>query len=216
LTATPIQNNLIEIFNLVTILKPGYLGTYEDFKKNYRELETLKQDNYLQKLIKKVMVRHLRKDTILNDVKRYVETIWITFTEEEQRVYKDLEKLFGSNGSLAKITYLKELCSSREACYLSLKDTENPSLETSSQPILDAIASLPHHSKAKRLVELIQSLGDEKVVVFTEYRATQFYLEWYLLQHNISSVSFRGGINSGRKTWLTELFKQDRQVFIAT
>src|SRR5699024_12199922 len=31
LTATPIQNKLIEIFNLVSILKPGHLGNYDSF-----------------------------------------------------------------------------------------------------------------------------------------------------------------------------------------
>src|SRR5690625_7595434 len=30
-TATPIQNNLLEIFNLVSILKPGHFGLYDTF-----------------------------------------------------------------------------------------------------------------------------------------------------------------------------------------
>lgn len=33
LTATPVQNQLIEIFNLISILKPGHLGNYESFWK---------------------------------------------------------------------------------------------------------------------------------------------------------------------------------------
>src|SRR5690625_1845273 len=37
ITATPIQNNLLEIFNLVSILKPGYLGDHETFVKKHHK-----------------------------------------------------------------------------------------------------------------------------------------------------------------------------------
>ena len=35
LTATPIQNDLIELFNLITILKPGHLSTLQKFKGDF-------------------------------------------------------------------------------------------------------------------------------------------------------------------------------------
>ena len=50
------------------------------------------EDTYLNKLIQKVMVRNRRKDTILNDVKRNVHSVWINFTEEEQQVYEELNQ----------------------------------------------------------------------------------------------------------------------------
>ena len=217
LTATPIQNNLIELFNLVSILKPGYLGSYESFTKKYGKLRGDQlQDTYLRKLVQKVMVRNRRKDTILNDVKRNVHSVWIQFTEEEQRVYDELNDFLQSFSSLSKITFLKELCSSREACYLSLQNSSNELLRNSCKTILEKIAALPHHAKAQKLVEMIQQLGEEKVIVFTEYRATQFYLQWYLQQHGITSVAFRGGLKRGRKQWITELFQNNIQVLIAT
>lgn len=217
LTATPIQNDLIEIYNLVTILKPGYLGNDKTFAKKYHEKTAKKIDNnYLQKLIKKVMVRNLRKDTLLNDVKRNVHTVWLQFTEEEQKVYSELEHVFQGLSSLSKITYLKELCSSREACYLSLQKTTNHDILAVQSKFLELIAALPHHVKAIKLIEMIEQIGDEKIIVFTEYRATQYYLQWYLQQHRISSVTFQGGMNKGRKEWITQLFAQDKQVLIAT
>lgn len=217
LTATPIQNNLLEIFNLVTILKPGYLGDYESFVKKYHKNNKQHLQNaYLQKLIKKVMIRNRRKDTLLDNVKRHVHTIWLQFTEEEQAVYKQLENTFHGLSSLSKMTYLKELCSSREACYLSLQKTTNNDILNVQTDLLDMIAALPHHVKAKKLIEMIEQIGQEKIIVFTEYRATQYYLQWYLHQHQISSVSFQGGLKKGRKEWITQLFEQDKQVLIAT
>lgn len=212
LTATPVQNKLREIFNLVTVLKPGYLGTYESFKKKYRTENAIQADSHLRKLIQQVMVRNARKDTLLADVKRRIQTIWLTFNQEEQDAYDSLASEFSGSNTLAKITYLKELCSSREACYLSLEASDKQSY----QDLLEKIAMLPHHVKAKKLVEIIRKLGDKKVIVFTEYRATQYYLQWYLAQYDISSVPFRGGMKASRKTWMMELFQNNKQVLIAT
>ena len=35
LTATPVQNNLEELYNLVTLLKPGHLKTQKAFKEEF-------------------------------------------------------------------------------------------------------------------------------------------------------------------------------------
>src|SRR5690625_3044550 len=217
LTATPIQNKLIEVFNLVSILKPGYLGSYETFTKKYgkKNADNL-NDTYLTKLIQKVMVRNRTKDTLLKDVKRNIHSVWLEFSSEEQEVYEELDQFLHGFSSLSKITFLRELCSSRQACYLSLQNSKNGQLKMESEHILNKIAVLPHHVKAKKLVELIQTLNEEKIIVFTEYRTTQYYLQWYLEQHDITSVAFRGGLKKGRKEWIKELFKNNAQVFVAT
>lgn len=216
LTATPIQNKVMELFHLVSILKPGYLGNYEQFTKTYNKnkMDTL-QDSHLNKLIQKVMVRNRRKDTILKHIKRNVHNITLEFNAEEQKVYDNLAHHLQTSQPLAKITFLKQLCSSREACYLSLQKN-SPLTKDVEKSILRDIEQLPHHTKAKKLVTLIRELKHEKVIVFTEYRATQFYLQWYLNEAGITSVAFHGGLRRGQKQWVTELFKRDVQVFIAT
>ena len=35
LTATPVQNDLKELYTLITLLKPGQLGTYADFQRQF-------------------------------------------------------------------------------------------------------------------------------------------------------------------------------------
>ena len=42
------------------------------------------------------------------------------------------------------------------------------------------------------------------------------YLQWFLKQHGISSVPFRGGFKRGKKDWMRELFQNHAQVLIAT
>ncbi len=71
------------------------------------------------------------------------------------------------------------------------------------------------NSKAEKALELINQI-DDKVIIFTEYRATQLYLQWFLKQNGITSVPFRGGFKRGKKDWMRELFQKNVQVLIAT
>ncbi|MFD1038467.1 DEAD/DEAH box helicase [Virgibacillus byunsanensis] len=219
LTATPVQNQLTDIFNLVSILKPGHLGNYETFLEQYgRNRKKIKHDVYLKQLIQKVMIRNTRQHTELNNTKRHIDTIWIDFTPEEQDLYEQIDRLTGEFSTFSKITLLREICSSREACYLSLQKMvrEDSKKDSSIQPMLEKIEQLPNHSKAQHVVELIKKIGNEKVIIFTEYRASQFYLQWYLKQNDITSVPFRGGFKRGKKDWMRQLFKDHAQVLIAT
>lgn len=64
LTATPIQNRIEEIFNLVSLLKPGHLGSETTFYEKYkRDARSLNDDEHLKELVNKVMIRNRRADT---------------------------------------------------------------------------------------------------------------------------------------------------------
>ncbi|WP_439647374.1 DEAD/DEAH box helicase [Aquibacillus saliphilus] len=220
LTATPVQNKLIDIFNLVSILKPGHLGNYEDFTDLFgKDRKNLFNDAHLKQLIQKVMVRNRREDTGIDWTKRNVETIWIDFTPEEQSAYQELSRISKESPNFSSITYTRELCSSREACYLSLRKLLSQDREISNRAdydnLMKQIEQLPHHAKAHKVIELIENT-DEKFIIFTEYRASQLYLQWYLQQHGISSVPFRGGFKRGKKDWMRQLFENHAQVLIAT
>ncbi|SDN07376.1 DEAD/DEAH box helicase [Sediminibacillus halophilus] len=220
LTATPVQNKLSDIFNLVSILKPGHLGNYEDFTANYgKDRNNLFNDEHLKQLIQKVMVRNRRQDTKVDWTERKVQTVWIAFSESEQQAYDELTSITSKADTFSSITLTRELCSSREACYLSMKKMLQQEKQIANreayQDFLKVIEELPHHAKADKVVELIGNT-DEKFIIFTEYRATQLYLQWYLQQHGISSVPYRGGFKRGKKDWMKQLFQNHAQVLIAT
>ncbi len=219
LTATPIQNNLSDLFNLVSILKPGYLGNLTDFKKKYKkEAKQSADQEHIHSLLSKLMIRNRRKDTGLDSSKRIVTNERLAFSSEEKHLYQQLDALRTAYPSFTWLTLAKELCSSREACFMSLKQlAANANTETAAllNDFMTQLGTLPHHVKAKRMVEIIQQ-SEEKFIVFTEYRATQFYLQWYLQQHGISSVPFSGKFNKGKRDWMKQLFKTQAQVLVAT
>jgi SNF2 family DNA or RNA helicase len=59
LTATPVQNHLEELYNLITLLKPGQLNTYRSFKKNFVDSKDgieVKNVDKLKALLSDVMI----------------------------------------------------------------------------------------------------------------------------------------------------------------
>lgn len=227
LTATPVQNRVEEIFNLVSLLKPGHLGNEAYFTEVFSAKErSLDDHEHLRELINKVMIRNRRGDTGIDWPKRHVETVAIDFSETEQALYDSISELKSASdftaNSFSIMTLQREACSSREAVYMTLKKMlDRPEEEGQPLPehvikeLMTLIDQVTQNTKAKKVVELIQSIND-KVIIFTEYRATQFCLQWYLQQAGITSVPFRGGFKRGKKDWMKELFKNRVQVLIAT
>ncbi len=91
LTATPVQNNLVELYNLLTLLEPGHLKTEANFKKTYiRRGSPLDPRNreHLRSLLSEVMVRNTRSLVNLNLPARYAQTFVVTPNEDEAELYR--------------------------------------------------------------------------------------------------------------------------------
>ncbi|MEC2073806.1 MULTISPECIES: DEAD/DEAH box helicase [Alkalihalophilus] len=221
LTATPVQNKLEEIFNLVSLLKPGHLGDISSFEKEFRSNKrSPKNDEKLRELVSKVMVRNRREETGIQWTKRVVETVPITFSPKEREFYDALQTLKGDSSHFSLITLQREICSSREAAFMTLKNMIEKAQKDGrtlpqAEKLLHMIGGIDGHAKAEKALELVKKIND-KVIIFTEYRATQLYLQWYLKQNGISSVPFRGGFKRGKKDWMRQLFESHAQVLIAT
>ncbi|MCM3571851.1 DEAD/DEAH box helicase [Mesobacillus subterraneus] len=227
LTATPIQNRIEEIFNLVSLLKPGHLGSETAFFDKYKkDARSVNDDEHLKELVNKVMIRNRRSDTGIEWTKRHVETIPIQFSDQERALYDSIQSLRGSESGLSSsqfslMTLQREACSSREAVFYTLRNMlqrqENPSVgfQNTIAQLIKRVEAVTKNSKAEKALELIKKI-DDKVIIFTEYRATQLYLQWFLKQHGITSVPFRGGFKRGKKDWMRELFQKNVQVLIAT
>lgn len=94
LTATPVQNDLVELYNLLTLLEPGHLKTEGDFKKNYvrrgsprdpRNRERLRQ------LLGEVMIRNTRSLVTMNLPPRYAQTFVVQPDPNEAKLYRLLD-----------------------------------------------------------------------------------------------------------------------------
>ena len=116
---------------------------------------------------------------------------------------------------LTLVTLQKELCSSIFAALLTLEKM----LNRAPDPILGEIVRLgvdvKINAKTKYLLEELPSIG-EKIVIFTEYLATQKFLANELSKRDLSFVTYDGTLSSSKKEWAKERFRRDAQILLAT
>lgn len=230
LTATPVQNDLGELFNLITLLKPGQLGRQGDFAANFVVDKRLaKNEDQLKDELAKVMIRNRRGEGPVEFTKRNVTNINLTLSPEEQALYDGVTAFvkdqFHSEGGnmtsmFSMVTLQREVCSSRDAVFVTLVNLSKKLAPDSPwrDRIWDLVANIKaikSNTKAEKTMELIREMN-EKVIIFTEYRATQEYLLNYFRDRGLTAVPYRGGMNRGKKDWMMDLFRGRVQVMIAT
>jgi SNF2 family DNA or RNA helicase len=102
LSATPVQNNLLELYNLLTLLAPGHLRTEADFKKQYvkrgNPRDPLNRER-LRSLLGEVMVRNTRSLVQLELPPRYAQTVLAKPEGAEAELYRKLTAFLRSRGS---------------------------------------------------------------------------------------------------------------------
>ncbi len=233
LTATPVQNNLEELFNLVTLLEPGLLSTSRQFTRRFvDETDRLTPRNVdrLHELLAEVMVRNQRDAVGLHFTRRWARTDRVAPSPGERRLYDEVAAFVrehlahGDAGPvfsrIALITLQMELGSSARASAATLaKLAGSERLDGPQRERLLGLARLAQETddstKADRLLELLRELPD-KLVVFTQFRATQEMLRERLEQAGIQSALFHGGLGRLEKERQVRLFQHDLRVLLAT
>jgi SNF2 family DNA or RNA helicase len=93
LTATPVQNDLDELYNLITILKPGQLKTPRQFRRQFvvqGDPRLPKNRGRLRELLADVMVRHSRSQVSVSLPPRHAHTIRLTPSPDERALYDNV------------------------------------------------------------------------------------------------------------------------------
>jgi SNF2 family DNA or RNA helicase len=230
LTATPVQNEMEELYNLVSLLKPGQLGNESRFKKHYVEGKRKpKNEEQLREEISRVLIRNRRKESNLPLTERIVKTIPIELTPEERALYDGVTSFVRDRYSsatdlksmLSLLVLQKEVCSSRDAVFYTLfklfkkAEEEETTVSPEVNHLIQLLRAVTSSSKVEAAVQLIESI-QEKVILFTEYRATQDMILRTLTAKGIHAVPYNGKFNRNKKDWMMELFRNRAQVMIAT
>jgi SNF2 family DNA or RNA helicase len=233
LTATPVQNNLEELFNLVTLLEPGLLSTARQFQKRFVDRSdklTPRNVDQLHELLSEVMVRNRRSTVGLHFTRRWARTECLPLGAEERALYEDVtrfvrrhlrnsEQRAGLN-RMVMISLQMALGSSSQAAGGTLSRlAEQPRLAEGEREELARLAGRARgqvgSSKADRLLELLRELAD-KTVIFTQFRATQEMLYARLRQAGHDVALFHGGLSRMQKEEAIERFRGPAGILLAT
>ncbi|MBU2495414.1 MAG: DEAD/DEAH box helicase family protein [Candidatus Omnitrophica bacterium] len=218
LTATPIQNDLIELFNLITLLKVGEFKTQKLFRQEYvqrgnRRIPTNKEG--LQNLLRNVMIRNTRSAIDLKLPQRFAVTIRLEPTEGEKKIFGGINDYLKKSGF--KKPLLNLLLREAGSSPFALKDTLlkiDP--DGSAKDMVDAIDSLPETCKGKALIEILRKNPENKKIIFTQFRKSVDYLVDLLRRNGIPAVTFRGDMSPQEKDVSVERFRNEALVLVST
>src|SRR5262249_42742352 len=233
LTATPVQNNLDELFNLVTLLEPGLLSTAKQFQRRFvdrRDKLTPRNVEELHNLLSEVMVRNRRSTVGLQFTRRFARTERLALSAPERQLYDAVTALVrqqlpraGGKTTLTRMALVllqMALGSSGPAAAAMLENlAENTSLPAELRRTLAELAEqgcrLTTSAKVDRLLRLLAEFPD-KLVVFTQFRATQAMLEQRLIEAGHEVAVFHGGLARLQKEAAIERFRGPARILLAT
>jgi len=238
LTATPFQNDLLELYNLLHLLKKGHLGTLNEFRtrflyKGNKRYPLNPRD--LKHKLDEVMVRRRRDETNVDYKKRQAKIISVELTPEEYSIYErtcDLlkTKYFSAagseiNGRLIIFAILPKVTSSSRSAMESLdrisKDEKyHDSTREIAKSIMEDYKKLKKDSKIEKLVEIVRDIYKEdkeaKILIYTRHPSTLEYIAETLQPLNLKIVKFLGGLDREGKTAIIKEFKEKAHVMIST
>lgn len=235
LSATPVQNNLEELYNLITLLKPGQLKTYSYFKKTFiKDKEGLEVGNVdqLRHLLSNVMIRNKRNDIDIKFTKRTASTVTLPLSPEEKKLYDDIsgyikEKYDEKNSGLTRLmlkNLQEEMGSSFEAVTEPLKKMSlNEHLDKDEREVFkDFLKStedlLKKRTPDKKLLQCLEIIKQhqDKIIIFTKYLATQKAIVEFLKGCDVKTAVFNGELRRKDKEEQIDLFRTSADILVST
>lgn len=225
MSATPIQNSLKELFNLVNLLKPGYLESRKRFHERYVEDRfTPRNVAGLRRLLSDVMIRHKRSNTLVELPKRNSHALEFTLPDDERSFHDDVlsyARTLHTTGKrtgidvLSLIGLLKQNASSPASVVRYLQNnfpTDDPWCTS----LIERGQAIRYPEKARQLVKRLRE-QPEPCLVYTEFRGTLSLLEETLEREGISYMSYHGSLTAKQKQRIITSFREgEAQVLLCT
>jgi SNF2 family DNA or RNA helicase len=239
LTATPFQNNLIELYNLLALLRRGHLGTLSQFRRKFlckgSDRRPINSEDLKQRL-GEVIVRR-RRDEVkgINYMKRIPKIHSLELTTDERMVYEDVVKLLTTNyfdfmgepinTTLAMHSILPKITSSSKSSAEFLMGLiNNPkyaeSTKKMAKDILKDFDELKQDTKINSLLMIVKQIflneKNSKILIYTKHPATLKYISGILKKDKFKVVEFLGGLSGEEKSKRIEEFSKNAQILVST
>lgn len=227
LTATPVENRLEELYNLVSLIRPGHLGGRREFLGRYddrsgRANEAARRE--VRTLLGAIMIRNTRALSGVRLPPRFARTLLVTPDVGEGELYRHLVsalRALGAGGRtrLLLSVLLQEAGSSPDAVRATLEkvgasDDRSPEVRERLAPAIDFLGSGLRTAKGQALLQI---LGErEPTVVFTRFRATLDFLAVTLAEAGMASERMGGDVPARLRREAVERAREDGSVLLST
>ena len=223
LTATPVQNSLEELYNLVTLLQPGQLPSPKEFRARFMDPKRPRQPREteeLRRLLGQVMIRNTCANAGINLPPRRAETVLFEPDAAEREFWEkwetelraELSALPPSQQRLWGRLLLQAAGSSPAAWREALEKFPNRARAAAWRE------HAPLAGSWKKKCELLPPLarGEGGVVVFTQFLRTQAALAESLRAAGVETFVIHGGTPAPERQPITEAFQKSGGALLLT
>jgi intein/homing endonuclease/superfamily II DNA or RNA helicase len=213
LTGTPVENRLAELWSIMEFLNPGYLGSGQDFRKQFalpiERYHDAEKAETLKRLIQPFVLRRLKTDkAIIQDLPDKMEMrVFCNLTQEQASLYEAvvqemIEKIEEADGIERRGLVLAALMKLKQVC-------NHPA-----HFIGDGSRLAGRSGKLARLEEMLEEVlaeGD-KALVFTQFAEMGALLRHHLQETLGCEVLFlHGGTNKKQRDLMVQRFQQEKR-----
>ncbi len=227
LSATPVQNSLVELYNLLTLLKPGIFKTEKDFRASYMKRNQPRVPANREKmrdLMRDVMIRNTRSLVDVHLPPRHAITQKLTPQPAEAECYKELTRLVQAYHADAPATQrlaLRHLLSaagstSRTASAALERFLKSRRGSAEWQKLVARYLTPELTAKEQALMELLARNPDEKKLVFVQHRDTLHHLAQLAREARIPFALFEGALSGPEKDRMVRRFQDDVPLLLST
>ena len=227
LSATPVQNDLTELYNVLTLLKPGIFKTLKEFRAAYMTPGKPRQPanpERLRALMRDAMVRNTRAVVALKLPRRHAVTIRVDGAEGERAAYQELATAArtlaaeSSVGSRLALQHLLGAAGSSPAAAAAAvrRFADRHSDAPRWYALAQRWASVANSGKGAALLELLRRNPEEKKLVFVHYRETLAHIANLLAREGLAFARFEGGLSGPDKDAAVAAFRESVPVLLCT
>jgi SNF2 family DNA or RNA helicase len=220
LTATPVENKLSDLYQLVSLVAPGLLGTPAQFRAKHGAASVESRPHNIEELrerTREVMVRHRRSEVAVMLPPRLAETILVTPGIDEAALYADIVRRVraaatGSGRARLALRGLTRMAGSSPAAAA-------PTLaKLGWNDLAERARAIREPDKVGLLVELLRRHvnRDEKVLVFTGFRQTLDALVPAVERAGLSSAVYHGSLTRTEKESAIAGFRAEAPILLST
>ena len=232
LSATPVQNSLLELYNLLTLLQPGIFKTPKEFRAAYmvpgKPREPANRER-LRQLMRGVMVRNTRALTALRMPRRHASTLRAVPGPEEAACYDGLTALVramptgaetagGQAPHRLSLQHLLSAAGSSPAAAAAAiaRFADKRPKDKQWQALLAQTRALGAGAKETALLRLLAQNPAEKKLVFVHHRDSLAHLAERLRQAGAPFAAFSGDMTGPQKDAAVAAFRDDVAVLLCT
>ncbi|ORX61446.1 hypothetical protein DM01DRAFT_1395195 [Hesseltinella vesiculosa] len=206
LTGTPLQNNLDELYSLLSFMQPDVFNDEKQFFAEYGDLRTATQVEKLQGLLKPIMLRRFKEDVEKSIPVKEETVIEVELTNSQKKWYRAiLERNFSflKKGSKTnkEMPHLRNIMMQLRKCCIHpylLEGAEEVIVSEANATTLQAQFETLIQSSGKLVLidKLLKKLikGNHKVLIFSQFTSCLDILADYLRGRNYAYERIDGSI----------------------